>query len=156
MRLIGENGENFGVVSIAIAKDKARQAGLDLVEISASSSPVVCKILDFGKYKYDLQKSKAEAKKKQKAIEIKELKLTPQIEEHDCGVKMKKAREFLTAGHKVKLTLKFRGREMAYQDQGLAVLNRFKEELADISKTEIEPKLEGRFMGMLLAPSAKN
>ena len=151
VRLILADGRNMGIVSIKEAISKAKVAGLDLVEISSGAMPV-CKILDLGKYKYELQKKRAEAKKKQKIIETKELKLTPMIDVHDYDVKLKNARKFLTDGNKVKFTLKFRGRELSYQDQGMDVLNRVKSDLADIAKVEQEPKLEGKTMGMLIAP----
>ena len=152
VRLILSNGDNIGVVPTREAIYKAQQEGLDLVEISPNSVPPVCKILDFGKYKYELQKRKNETKKKQKVVEIKEIKLTPMIDIHDFNVKLKAAQRFLTEGNKVKFTLKFRGREMSYQDQGVSVLNRMQEQLADIAKVELEPKLEGKMMGMRLAP----
>lgn len=154
VRLILADGRNMGIVSIKEAISKAKVAGLDLVEISSGAMPV-CKILDLGKYKYELQKKRAEAKKKQKIIETKELKLTPMIDVHDYDVKLKNARKFLTDGNKVKFTLKFRGRELSYQDQGMDVLNRVKSDLADIAKVEQEPKLEGKTMGMLIAPIAQ-
>ena len=152
MRLILADGENVGVVSIKEALAKAQNAGLDLVEISPGALPPVCKILDFGKYKYELQKRKNEAKKKQKVVEVKELKLTPMIDVHDYEVKLKSAKRFLTDGNKVKFTLKFRGREMAYQNQGMDVLNRLREDLSELGKVDQEPKLEGKTLGMLIVP----
>ncbi len=146
------DGTNVGVVSLREALQQARDADLDLVEISSAGNLSVCKVLDYGKYKYELQKRKNEAKKKQKIVEVKELKLTPMIDTHDFEVKLKSARRFLEDGNKVKFTLKFRGREMSYQDQGLDVLNRIKEELAALGKVEQEPKLEGKSMGMLIGP----
>ena len=146
------DGTNVGVVSLREALQQARDADLDLDEISSSGNLSVCKVLDYGKYKYELQKRKNEAKKKQKIVEVKELKLTPMIDTHDFEVKLKSARRFLEDGNKVKFTLKFRGREMSYQDQGLDVLNRIKEELAVLGKVEQEPKLEGKSMGMLIGP----
>lgn len=146
------DGTNVGVVSLREALQQARDADLDLVEISSAGNLSVCKVLDYGKYKYELQKRKNEAKKKQKIVEVKELKLTPMIDTHDFEVKLKSARRFLEDGNKVKFTLKFRGREMSYQDQGLDVLNRIKEELAVLGKVEQEPKLEGKSMGMLIGP----
>lgn len=157
VRLILSNGNNIGVVPTRQAIARAKEEGLDLVEISPNSVPPVCKILDFGKYKYELQKRKNEAKKKQKVVEVKELKLTPMIDTHDYDVKLKAAQKFLSQGNKVKFTLKFRGRELSYQDQGLDVLNRIKADLAEIGKVEQEPKLEGKAMGMLIGPvSAKS
>ncbi len=141
----------MGIVPVKEAISKAKAAGLDLVEISSGAVPV-CKVLDLGKYKYELQKKRAEAKKKQKVIETKELKLTPMIDVHDYEVKLKSARKFLTEGNKVKFTLKFRGRELSYQEQGTDVLNRVKTDLADIGKVEQEPKLEGKSMGMMIVP----
>ena len=152
VRLIGADGEQKGVVSIQVAMRAAEEAGLDLVKIAPQAVPPVCKVLDYGKYKYELQKRKNEAKKKQKVVEVKELKLTPMIDTHDFEVKLKSARRFLEDGNKVKFTLKFRGREMSYQEQGLDVLNRIKEELASLGKVEQEPKLEGKSMGMLIGP----
>ncbi len=152
VRLILSNGNNVGVVSTREALAKARDEGLDLVEISPNSTPPVCKILDLGKYKYEMQKRKNEAKKKQKVVEVKELKLTPMIDTHDYEVKLKNAKRFLTDGNKVKFTLKFRGRELSYQNQGLDVLNRIKADLAEVGKVEQEPKLEGKAMGMLIGP----
>lgn len=146
------DGTNVGIVSLREALQQARDADLDLVEISSAGNLSVCKVLDYGKYKYELQKRKNEAKKKQKIVEVKELKLTPMIDTHDFEVKLKSARRFLEDGNKVKFTLKFRGREMSYQDQGLDVLNRIKEELAALGKVEQEPKLEGKSMGMLIGP----
>ena len=154
VRLILSNGNNVGVVSTREALTKAREEGLDLVEISPNSVPPVCKILDLGKYKYEMQKRKNEAKKKQKVVEIKELKLTPMIDTHDYEVKLKSAKRFLAEGNKVKFTLKFRGRELSYQDQGLDVLNRIKTDLIEIGKVEQEPKLEGKAMGMLVSPAS--
>lgn len=150
--MILADGTNVGVVSLREALQQARDADLDLVEISSAGNLSVCKVLDYGKYKYELQKRKNEAKKKQKIVEVKELKLTPMIDTHDFEVKLKSARRFLEEGNKVKFTLKFRGREMSYQDQGLDVLNRIKEELATLGKVEQEPKLEGKSMGMLIGP----
>ena len=152
VRLILADGQNIGVVSIKEALFKAKEAGLDLVEISPGAVPPVCKVLDYGKYKYELQKRKNEAKKKQKVVEVKELKLTPMIDVHDFEVKLKNAKKFLTAGNKVKFTLRFRGRELSYQQQGLDVLMKVKEELTDLGKVEQEPKLEGKMMGMLIVP----
>ncbi len=132
----------------------AEEAGLDLVEVSPNADPPVCKILDYGKYKYEQQKKAAEARKKQKTVDVKEVKIRPGIEEHDYGVKMRNARRFLEGGDKVKVTMRFRGREMAHQDIGKDLLSKMKDELSDISKTELEPKLEGRQMIMVLAPES--
>ena len=143
VRLIAEDGEQVGVVSIQDALARAEEAGLDLVEISPNAEPPVCKILDYGKYKYEQQKKAAEARKKQKVIEVKELKFRPNIDDHDYQVKIKAARRFLEEGDKVKITLRFRGREMSHMDLGMKVLTRVREELADIGKVESEAKVEG-------------
>ncbi len=129
----------------------AEEAGLDLVEVSPNANPPVCKILDYGKYKYEQQKKASEARKNQKTVDVKEVKIRPGIEDHDYQVKMKNARKFLEKGDKVKVTMRFRGREMAHQDIGLNLLKRMQEELSDISKTDLEPKLEGRQMIMVLS-----
>lgn len=140
-----------GVIPVREAMALAEQAGLDLVEISPNADPPVCKILDYGKYKYELQKKANEARKKQKVIEIKEIKLRPMIDDHDFGIKMKNAREFLTEGDKVKITLRFRGREMAHQEIAQALLKRVREELDVAGKVESEPGFEGRQIVMVLA-----
>lgn len=126
--------------------------GLDLVEIAPQAEPPVCKILDFGKYKYELQKRRNEARKKQKVIEVKEIKMRPGIDEHDYQVKMRSMRRFLEEGDKVKVTIRFRGREMVHQDLGMKVLDRVREELDDLSKIEQHAKLEGKQMVMVIAP----
>jgi len=140
-----------GVMTVREGLTLAEEAGLDLVEISPNAEPPVCKVLDYGKYKYELQKKAAEARKKQKVIEIKEIKLRPNIDDHDFGIKMKNAKAFLTEGDKVKITLRFRGREMAHQDIAQAVLKRVREELALVGKVESEPGFEGRQIVMVLA-----
>lgn len=142
----------IGVVSIHEALKAAEEAGLDLVEISPGAEPPVCKILDYGKYKYEQQKKAAEARKKQKTVDIKEVKIRPGIEDHDYGVKMRNARRFLEEGDKVKVTMRFRGREMAHQDIGQKLLEKMKMELAPVSKVEMEPKMEGRQIIMVLGP----
>ncbi len=152
VQLITDSGDNKGVVSINEALTLAEEAGLDLVEIAPNSKPPVVKILDFGKYKYQAQKKAAEARKKQKTIEIKEIKMRPNIDTHDYEVKMRAARRFFEEGDKVKVTLRFRGREMAHQDLGMKLLVRVRDELDEIAKVEFEPKLEGRQMIMVLAP----
>lgn len=154
VRLVDADGEMAGVVSVPEALRMAEEAGLDLVEVSPNADPPVCKILDYGKYKYEQQKKAAEARKKQKTVDVKEVKIRPGIEKHDYDVKMRNARRFLEGGDKVKVTMRFRGREMAHQDIGLGVLRKMKEELADVSKPELEPKLEGRQMIMVLGPDA--
>jgi translation initiation factor IF-3 len=152
VRLIDENGQNVGVVSKIDAMQRATDAGLDLVEISPDAEPPVCKILDFGKYKYQEQKRQAEARKNQKIVEIKEIKMRPGIDDHDYDVKMRAIRRFFEEGDKVKITLRFRGREMAHQHLGMQVLNRVKSETEAIAKVESEPRFEGRQMVMVLAP----
>ena len=152
IRLIDENGQMLGVMPTRAALEKAEAAGLDLVEISPNADPPVCKILDYGKYRYQQQKKKAEARKKQKVVEIKELKLRPGIEEHDLDVKMKAALRFLAEGDKVKFTLRFRGREMAHQHLGMNLLQRVKEILADKMKVDQEPKFEGSQVIMVISP----
>ena len=151
VQLIGANGEKLGVVSIREAMDKAQEENLDLVLVSPNAKPVVCKIMNYGKYKFEQSKKEKEAKKKQKVLEVKELRVTPNIEEHDFEFKAKNARKFLTDGNKVKITVKFRGREVNNSKSGEVVLNKFIENLADISAVEKQPKLEGRNMFTILA-----
>ena len=139
-------------MNIGKGLELAVEEGLDLVEISPNTDPPVCKILDFGKYKYEAQKRKNEAKKKQKTIDVKEIKLRPNIDEHDYQVKLRKIFEFLDSGDKVKVTMRYRGREMAHQQIGIDVLGRVKTDTEEKSKIELEPKLEGRQMIMVLAP----
>jgi translation initiation factor IF-3 len=152
VRLVAEDGAMIGVVSLRDALTRAEQAGLDLVEISPTANPPVCKILDYGKFKYEAQKKAAAARKKQKVIEVKEIKMRPSIDQNDYGIKMKKVREFLDEGDKVKVTLRFRGREMAHQHLATDLLNRIKQEVSDLAKIEQMPKLEGRQMVMVMAP----
>ena len=152
IRLIEADGQNVGVVTRQDALDRAVAAGMDLVEISPDAEPPVCKILDFGKFKYQEQKKAAEARKKQKIVEIKEIKLRPNIDDHDYDVKLRSIRRFFEEGDKVKVTLRFRGREMAHLELGMQLLKRVEAELAPISKVEYSPKLEGRQMIMVLAP----
>lgn len=142
----------IGVLPTREALWRAREAGLDLVEISPNADPPVCKILDFGKYKYEQQKKKNEARKKQKVVEIKEIKIRPNIDDHDYDVKMRQARNFIGEGDKVKVTLRFRGRELAHVDLGMKVLERVKGELDEIAKVEQMPRMENRQMIMVLAP----
>lgn len=151
VRLVDAEGEMQGVVPIREALMRAEEAGLDLVEVSPNADPPVCKILDYGKYKYEAQKKKNEAKKKQKVIEVKEIKMRPNIDDHDYDVKLRAATKFLEEGHKVKVTLRFRGREMAHQDLGMNVLTRVRDQLDPLSKVEQHPKMEGRQMVMVLA-----
>ena len=152
MRLIDADGENRGVMLTRQALYMAEEAGLDLVEISPDAKPPVAKILDYGRFKYQSQKKAAEARKKQKTVEIKEIKMRPNIDVHDYEVKMRSVRRFFEEGDKVKVTLRFRGREMAHQELGIRLLDRVKEETAPIAKVEAEPRLEGRQMTMVLAP----
>ncbi len=152
IRLVGEDGSMVGVVSLEEGLEMAEEAGLDLVEVSPNADPPVCKILDFGKFKYEQQKKKAEARKKQKVIEVKEVKLRPNIDDNDYVVKMRNMRRFLEEGDKVKITMRFRGREMAHQDIGMRVLDRVRGELDDLAKVEQFPKMEGRQMIMVVAP----
>ena len=140
------------MVSRFDAQERANEAGLDLVEISPDAEPPVCKIMDYGKFKFEQQKKAAEARKKQKTVEIKEIKMRPAIDEHDYDVKMRAIKRFFEEGDKVKVTLRFRGREMAHQQLGMQVLQRVKGEVEDIAKVESEPRLEGRQMVMVLAP----
>lgn len=152
VQLIDDTGQNRGIVPFFDALKIAEDAGLDLVEIAPNSTPPVCKVLDYGRFKFLEQKKAAEARKKQKTVEVKEIKLRPGIDDHDYGVKMKAVRRFFEEGDKVKITLRFRGREMAHQDLGLKLLERVKAEMADVSKVEAEPALEGRQMIMVMAP----
>ena len=141
-----------GIVSRNEALDMAADAGLDLVEIAPNADPPVCKILDFGKYKYEEQKRKNEAKKKQKVIEIKEIKLRPGIDDHDYDVKMRSMKSFIDEGDKVKVTMRFRGRELAHQELGMNVLMRVKDDLDPVAKVEQYPRMEGRQMTMVMSP----
>jgi translation initiation factor IF-3 len=152
VRLIDENGEMQGVLSIRDALYKAYQAGMDLLEISPNAVPPVCKITDYGKFKYEQQKKANEARKKQKIVEIKEVKVRPNIDDHDYDVKMRQAKGFIGEGDKVKVTLRFRGREMAHQELGVKLLERIRNDMAEIVKVESMPRLENRQMIMVLAP----
>lgn len=152
VRLIDAEGGQVGVVAVSEAIAMALESGLDLVEVSPNVSPPVCKILDLGKYKYEAQKKKSEARKKQKTIELKEIKFRPNIEQHDYDVKMRAMRRFLDEGDKVKVTLRFRGREMVHQHLGMNVLERVRNEIDEEAKVEQMPQLEGRQMTMILVP----
>ena len=152
VQLIDDEGKNRGIVPIAEALALAEEAGLDLVEIVPNAEPPVCKIVDLGKLKYQTQKKASEARRNQKVVEIKEIKMRPNIDDHDYEVKMRAVRRFFEEGDKVKLTLRFRGREMAHMEIGMELLNRVREELGPIAKVEAEPRLEGRQMQMVLAP----
>lgn len=151
IRVVGADGEMCGVMSVKEAMALAEESGLDLIEISPNAEPPVCKILDYGKYKYEAQKRMAEARKNQKVIEIKEIKLRPMIDDHDFGIKMRNARAFLSEGDKVKVTMRFRGREMAHQNIAQTVLARVKSELGELGKVESEPSFEGRQIVMVIA-----
>ena len=152
VQLIDSTGDNKGAVDIQTALSMAEAAGLDLVEIAPNSTPPVVKILDYGKYKFQAQKKAAEARKKQKVVEVKEIKLRPMIDDHDYHVKMRAMQRFFEEGDKVKITLRFRGREMAHQELGVKLLERVKADTARFSKVESEPRFEGRQMVMMLAP----
>jgi translation initiation factor IF-3 len=152
VRLIDENNQMIGVVSLREALYRADEAGLDLVEVSPTAQPPVCKILDYGKFKYEAQKKANAARKKQRVIEVKEIKMRPSIDDNDYEIKMKKVREFLDEGDKVKVTMRFRGREMAHQHIAMDLLNKVKDTMADVAKVEQMPKLEGRQMIMVMAP----
>jgi translation initiation factor IF-3 len=152
VQLITEGGDNVGVISKRDALMRAEEAGLDLVEVAGNADPPVCKIMDYGKYKYQAQKKAAEARKKQKTVEVKEIKLRPNIDTHDYDVKVRAMKGFFEEGDKVKVTLRFRGREMAHQDLGMQLLVKVRQELDTLAKVEVEPKLEGKQMIMILAP----
>ena len=154
VQLIGVNGEKLGVVSTKEALETAEKENLDLVLVAPNGNPPVCKIMNYGKYKFEQAKKEKEAKKKQKVLEVKELRVTPNIEEHDFGFKSKNARKFLQDGNKVKITVRFRGREVNNTKAGETVLNKFIEELEDVSTVEKKPKLEGRNMFIILAKKA--
>ena len=151
VQLIGETGEKLGVVSFQEALSKAEDKNLDLVLVAPNSNPPVCKIMNYGKYKFEQAKKEKEAKKKQKVLEVKEIRVTPNIEEHDFGFKAKNARKFIEDGNKVKITVRFRGREVNNSKAGENVLNKFISALEDIANVEKAPKLEGRNMFTILA-----
>jgi len=152
VRVVDADGEMVGVVSKAEGLEIAFQASLDLVEISPNADPPVCKVLDYGKFEYEAQKKANEARKKQKVIDVKEIKMRPGIDEHDYQVKMRSVKRFLDDGDKVKLTIRFRGREMAHQELGMKVLDRVREEVDELAKVEQFPRTEGRLMTMVIAP----
>ena len=152
VRLVDERGGMVGVVGRSEALAMAADAGLDLVEIAPGADPPVCKIFDFGKFKYEEQKKKNEARKKQKIIEVKEIKLRPSIDDHDYQVKMRSMNKFIEEGDKVKVTMRFRGRELAHQELGMNVLMRVKDDLDGIAKVEQTPRMEGRQMTMVVSP----
>jgi len=152
VRVIDENGENLGVMFTAEAIEQANEIGLNLVEVSPNADPPVCKYLDVGKYRYEAQKKANAARKTQKTQQIKEIKMRPNIDDHDYDVKMRSVKKFIEDGDKVKMTLRFRGREMAHQELGMDVLKRVQEDVTEIAKVEAYPRLEGRQMLMVLAP----
>ena len=152
VRLIDQDGEQVGVVSLQDGIARAEAVGLDLVEVAPEADPPVCKILDYGKHKFEAQKRRAEARKKQKTVDVKEIKMRPNIDTHDYDVKMRNVNKFIENGDKVKVTLRFRGREMAHQELGMNLLRRVQEDVEEIAKVEAYPRLEGRQMLMVLAP----
>lgn len=152
VRVVDHNGEMVGVLSVQEGMEMAYEVGLDLVEVSPNADPPVCKILDYGKFKYEEQKKRNEARKKQKVIDVKEIKMRPGIDVHDYDVKMRNVRRFLDEGDKVKITIRFRGREMAHQELGMKVLDRVRDELEELVKVEQFPRMEGRLMTMVVAP----
>jgi translation initiation factor IF-3 len=152
VRLVGEDGEMIGVVRLREALERAREVGLDLVEVSPTAKPPVCKVLDYGKFKYEAQKRANAARKKQRVIEVKEIKMRPGIDDNDYNIKMKKVRTFLEEGDKVKVTMRFRGRELSHQNLAMNILTKVKDEVSDLGKVEQFPKMEGRQMVMVMAP----
>jgi translation initiation factor IF-3 len=155
VRLIDHEGNNVGVVPTGKALEMAEEAGLDLVEVATGAAPHVCKIMDYGHYKFEQAKRQKEAKKKQKVIVVKEIKMRPRTDEHDYEFKVNHARDFLEQGCKVKFTIMYRGRELAYKDRGRSVLDRIEEDLKDIAVVEAKPRFEGRTMHMVMTPSNK-
>ena len=153
VRLIGSNGEQLGLMSGKDAYERAKKEGLDLIEIAPNATPPVCKIMDYGKYRYELARKEKEAKKKQKVFDVKEIRMSPNIDVNDINTKVNSARKFLTKGNKVKVTLRFRGREMAHMSTSTHLLTDFYEKLEDISSIEKEPKMEGRSISIVLAPT---
>ena len=151
VRLIGSDGEQLGIMSAKEAMFKAQEAGLDLVKIAPQAKPPVCKIIDYGKYRYELARKEKEAKKKQKTIDVKEVRLSPNIDTNDLNTKVNAARKFLSKGDRVKVTLRFRGREMAHMQSSKHILDDFAEQLADVAVVEKAPKVEGRSISMVLA-----
>ena len=153
VRLIDDAGQMLGVVSLREAQARADDAGLDLVEVSPTAQPPVCKILDYGKFKYEAQKKANAARKKQRVIEVKEIKMRPSIDDNDYNIKMRKIFSFLEEGDKVKVTMRFRGRELAHQDIAMRVLTRVRDQVGELAKIEQFPRMEGRQMVMVMAPS---
>ena len=152
VQVIASDGDNLGILNLQDAISRAKEQGLDLIEIAPNAKPPVCKIMDMGKYKYDLQKKANQAKKKQKTVSLKEIKLRPGTEAHDYNFKIKNAKKFITKGDKVKFTVKFKGREMQHTDLGKDLMNKIIEETKDIAKVESKPKFEGRQMVMIIQP----
>lgn len=152
IRLVDDKGDMVGVVPLEEALKIAKSKGLDLVVISPSAEPPVCKIQDFGKFKFEAQKRAHDARKKQKVTKVKEIKMRPMIKQHDYDVKLRSLQKFINAGDKVKISLRFRGREITHQDVALELMNRLKEDITEIAKVELEPKMDGRQMLMILVP----
>ncbi|MBQ4567774.1 MAG: translation initiation factor IF-3 [Desulfovibrio sp.] len=152
LRVIGADGEQLGILQRNEALALAREAGLDLVEVAATSEPPVCRIMDYGKFKYEQQKKKQEAKKRQTVVQIKEIKVRPKTDDHDYDTKLRHIRRFLEDGDRCKITVFFRGREIVHKDRGLAILERVVQDLAEVAKVEQEPRAEGRTLQMLLVP----
>ena len=152
VRVIGADGEQLGILPRSEALEKAKEAGLDLVEVAAMSDPPVCRIMDFGKYRYEQQKKKQEAKKRQTVVQIKEIKVRPKTDDHDYETKLRHIRRFIEGGDRCKITVFFRGREIVHKDRGQDILSRFITDLADVAKVEQEAKAEGRTLQMLLVP----
>lgn len=150
--MIGPNGDQIGVVPLREALRMAQEANLDLVNVAPQAKPPVCRIMDYGKFRYEQSKREKEARKKQKTIQVKEVRLSPSIEEHDLQTKLRNVKKFLQSGDKVKLTIRFRGREITHQEIGLGILNRMAKEVEDLGQVERQPKLEGRQMIMILSP----
>lgn len=156
VRLVDAEGEQVGVVSVEQALSNAAEAGLDLVEVAPNAEPPVCRVMDYGKYKYQLAKKAQEGKKRQSLTQVKEVKLRPKIEDHDFGFKMRNARRFLEERNRVKITVQFRGREIAYPDLGRVLLRRVVEDLADVGQADGDARMEGRFMHVFITPKAGN
>jgi translation initiation factor IF-3 len=150
--LVGSDGELIGVVPVSRGLEMAMDEGLDLVEISPNATPPVCKIMDYGKFRYEQQKKAKEARKKQKTVDVKEVKIRPTIAEGDYNIKLNNARKFLEAGDKVRVSLQFRGREIAHKDVGFNLVNKFAEDLKDVAKVDVPPKMEGRQIFAMLSP----
>lgn len=155
VRLIDENGEQKGIVPTTEAMNMAKEAGVDLVEVAPQAKPPVCRLMDYGKYKFDQEKKNRESKKKQKQVKMKEIRMQPKIEEHDLEFKAKHIKQFLDQGNKVKVTVRFRGREMAHTERGREVLDQVLEKLDDSYHVDRKPSMEGRFMSMIVSPSSK-